>query len=245
MFKQPNYSRSVPTVFNHHTQRNQVSNTDNLIFDLLNTAINRDSKNGNHRSFLKRKTNGDLQITKVVNNVLRSTVVVTYVPSILNQQKTVSVFFKRYRMNTVEKFGQSCRETHESIYNLLDIEDSFRFVQDVQKHMAVVPENLKTINEALPVRMSNFSSIEKDTLYAFEIHAFDIVTNSEPLGGMIEMTLVSDKMTKDFSIKISDIISFNNISDLIGKWVVLNYKGAFKIKTKDEIYSSYNVLEKT
>lgn len=227
---------------NRHPRDND--STDTLVFELLGNAINRNDLPPNQKSFLKRKTNGDLRIIKVVNNLLRSTIVVTFTPSVLNRERTVEVFFKRYRKNTVAQFGQSCRMTSTSTYNLLNIEDTYRLVADVETHMAVVPENLKTINEALPIRIEGFTSITEDSLYAFEIHAFDVIACDNPLEGSIELSLVSNQMVKDFTIKIVDILNFNNISELIGKFVVLNYKGAFKIKSKDEIYSSYNVIEK-
>jgi hypothetical protein len=223
--------------------RDNSDSTDNLVHELLGNAINRNDLPPNQKSFLKRKTNGDLRIIKVVNNLLRSTIVVTFTPSVLNRERTIEVFFKRYRKNTVDQFGQSCRVTSTSSYNLLNIEDTYRLVSDVEKHMAVVPENLKTINEALPIRIGDFTQISEDSLYAFEIHAFDVVPSENPLEGSIELSLVSNQMVKDFTIKISDIVYFNDISDLIGKFVVLNYKGAFKIKNKDEIFSSYNVIE--
>ena len=227
-----------------YRERESSDGSDNLIFDLLNTAINRSDLPPNQKSFLKRKSNGNLRIIKVVNNLLRSSIIVTYTPSLLNRQKTIEVFFKRYRKNTVDQFGQSCRVTTAEVYDLMQITDTYRLVSDVEKHMTVVPENLKTITEVLPVRIDGFTSIGQECLYAFEIHAFDIVPNNKPLEGTIELSLVSDQMVKDFTVSIADIINFNNISELIGKWVVLNYKGAFKIKSKDEIYSSYNVWTK-
>lgn len=227
---------------NRHSRDNSDS-TGNLVFELLGNAIDRKDIPPNQKSFLKKKINGDLCIIKVVNNLLRSTIVVTFTPSILNRERTVEVFFKRYRKNTVAQFGQSCRMTSSTTYNLLNIEDTYRLVSDVETHMAMVPENLKTINEALPIRIEDFTHITEDSLYAFEIHAFDVLPSDNPLEGSIELSLVSNQMMKDFTIKIADIIYFNNISELIGKFVVLNYKGAFKIKSKDEIYSSYNVIE--
>lgn len=225
------------------SQYNTNDSCDNLIFDLLNNAIRRSGLPIYQQSTLKRKNKGDLKIIKVLNNLLRNTVVLTYHHSFLNKEKTVEAFFKRYRKNTVDKFGQPRRVTQTAVYNLLDIKDTYRLVEDVEKHMAILPENLKTINDQLNVRISDFTEITRDSLFAFEIYGFEIKPSEKPLDGYIELSLVSNKMEKDLTIKISDIINFNNISELIGKWIVINYKGAFKIKTKDEIFNSYNILE--
>ena len=226
-------------------QRDTNDSTDTLVFELLGRAINRNDLPPNQKSFLKKKTNGSLRIIKVANKLLRSTIVVTFTPSILKRERTVEVFFKRYRKNTVAQFGQSRQMTSTATYDLLNTQDVSRLQEDVEIHMAVVPENLKTINEVLPIRIEGFTSITEDSLYAFEIHAFEVIPAEKPLEGSIELSLVSNQMVKDFTIRIADIINFNTIEDLIGKFVVLNYKDAFKIKSKDEIYESYNVIEMT
>ena len=45
------------------------------------------------------------------------------------------------------------------------------------------------------------------------------------------------------AVNVNDIIHHNDISELVGMYVVLNYKHAFKIKTKEEILRSYKVEE--
>lgn len=212
---------------------------------LVKSAISRstgDNQQDRH-TFIKRKRNGELQIVKVVNNLLRNTVLITYPYSQLNESNIVDVDFKRYRHNTVDQFGQPCRETIRKTYDLSIPQESFRFVRDVEEHMRICPENLKTINEALPLRMSGFDHIDNDTLYAMQICAFDVIKSDEgPLEATIDLSLASDRLTRDFAIKVKEIINFNDISKLVGQWVVFNFKGAFKIKSKDELRLSYNLL---
>lgn len=243
---QGNYSRQVHGGANRHGFNNIQGGhrqQGDLVRGLLSTAITREGLANPQQSYIKRKRNEDLQIVKVVNNLLRNTVVVTYTVSKLNVSRVVDVYFKRYRRNTVDKFCEPCRETIDKRYNLALKEDCERFVLDVEEHMRVCPENLKTVNEALPLRVAGFDAIGQDTLYALEIHAFDVRRDAtDALESTIEMSLASDRMTKDFSIKVRDIVNFNKIEELIGKWVVMNSKGAFKIKSKNELQHSYNVV---
>ena len=75
---------------------------------LVKSAIERSQKQDQlaQNTFIKRKSNGDLQIVKVVNNLLRNTVLITYPRSTLNESRIVVVDYKRYRHNTVDQFGQ-------------------------------------------------------------------------------------------------------------------------------------------
>lgn len=214
---------------------------------LVKSAIERSQKKDqlSEHTFMKRKRTRDseLQIVKVVNNLLRSTVLITYPLSRLNESKIVVVDYKRYRHNTVEHFCQPCRDTERKSYDLAIPQQAFQFVDDVEKHMRICPENLKTTNSALPLRMEGFDSIGEDSLYAMEIHAFDVHKNpDDSLESTIDMSLASDRFTRDFTIKVKDIINFNEISELVGKWVVFNFRDAFKIKSKEELKSSYRLL---
>lgn len=226
-----------------HIGRNNYYTPD-IVVGLLNTAITREGLQDSQKSFLKRKRNGNLQIVKVVNNRLRNTVIITYAISKLNDSKVVDVYFKRYRKNTVEKFGQPCRETIERRYDLNVMGDNIQFVRDVEDHMRVCPENLKTVTEALPIRVKGFKEIRRDSLYAFEIYAFDVVKNQEdPLNSYIDLALVSDKMERNFRIKVRDIVNYNDIESLVGMWIVVNYKDSFKIKNKEDILTNYSVID--
>lgn len=229
--------------YNNITTTPHHSINQDILTGLLTSAILKDGLEDTQMSFIKKKRSGHLQIVKVVNNLLRNTVVVTYPMSKLNSRKLINVFYKRYRRNTVDKFGYPCRETVEKTYDLERMTECVRLVVDVEKHMRVCPDNLKSVNEALSVRMHGFEEVGTDCLYAFQIYAFDIVRDKEdPMNSIIELSLASDLMTRDFSIRVRDIVNFNDISQLVGNWVVMNYKGAFKIKSKEEIYASYNVL---
>jgi hypothetical protein len=212
---------------------------------LVKSAIDRSQKQDQlaRNTFIKRKSNGDLQIVKVVNSLLRSTVLITYPRSHLNESKIVVVDYKRYRHNTVDQFGQPCRDTERKSYDLNVPQQAFQFVADVEEHMRISPENLKTNNVALPLRMHGFDHIGEDSLYAMEIHAFNVIKSDEgALESVIDMSLASDNFTRDFAIKVKDIINFNDISKLVGKWVVFNFRDAFKIKSKEELQSSYRLL---
>lgn len=214
-----------------------------MVSGLVKSATERAGYDQDKRTFIKRKRSADLQIIKVVNNLLRNTVVITYPHTRLNGQTTVDVDFKRYRHNTVDQFGQPCRDTVRKQYNLSNPQHSFQFVKDVEEHMRICPENLKTVNTALPVRMHGFEEIGDDALYAMEIYAFEVHPSSAgPMETTIDLSLTSDMITRDFTIKVKDIINFNDISKLVGQWIVFNFKGAFKIKTKDELKASYNLL---
>ncbi len=212
---------------------------------LVKSAIERSQKQDQlaQNTFIKRKSNGDLQIVKVVNNLLRNTVLITYPRSTLNESRIVVVDYKRYRHNTVDQFGQPCRDTDRKSYDLGIPQQSFQFVADVEEHMRICPENLKTTNVALPLRMHGFDHIGDDSLYAMEIHAFNVIKSEDgAMESVIDMSLASDNYTRDFAIKVKDIINFNDISKLVGKWVVFNFRDAFKIKSKDELKLSYRLL---
>lgn len=212
---------------------------------LVKSAIIRSNEYGDEgkHTFIKRKRNGDLQIIKVVNNLLRNTVLITFPHSRLNQSKEIDVDFKRYRHNTVERFAEPCRETVRKRYDLNIPTHAFQFVADIEEHMKICPENLKTTNDPLPLKMGGFDHISDDTLYAMEIHAFDVIPNEEDrMESVIDMSLASDSFMRDFTVKVKDIINFNDISKLVGQWVVFNFKDAFKIKSKEELQSSYNLL---
>lgn len=228
-----------------NVQAPKSNTTRDIVSGLLTTALTRDGLENSQQCFLKKKRNDDLRIIKVVNNLLRNSVIITYVISKLNNNKVIDVYFKRYRKNTIEKFGQPCRITVNKRYDLDTMQDCNDFVKDIEEHMRVCPENLKTINEALPLRISGFSEIGTDTLYAMEIYDFHLNTNRAfPLESTIDLSLVSDKFTKDFTINVKDIITYTEISELVGKWLVFNYKGAFKIKDKEDLHQSYNVIVK-
>lgn len=211
----------------------------------VKSAIER-SKHDDHAErliFIKPKRNGDLQIIKVVNNMLRNTVLITYPHSRLNESLIVTVDYKRYRHNTIDRFGQPCRDTERKSYDLRITQQQFQFVKDVEEHMRICPENLKTANSALPLRIQGFDHIGEDSLYAMEIHAFNVIKSEDgALESVIDMSLASDNFTRDFAIKVKDIINFNDISKLVGKWVVFNFLGAFKIKTKEELGKSYRLI---
>ena len=225
-----------------HVSSNNHFNTD-IVTGLLNTAITREGLQDSQKSFIKRKRNDDTQIVKVVNNRLRSTVVITYAVSKLNKNRVINVFFKRYRKNTVEQFGQPCRETLEKNYDLNKMQDTIDFVKDVEEHMRVTPSNLKTVNEKLPVRMKGFKTINKDTLYGLEIYAYKVKKNpNDVLNSIIELSLISDNYETTFDVKVADIINYNDITNLVGMYIVMNHKGSYKIKTKQDILTSYEVV---
>ncbi len=216
-----------------------------VVGGLVTSAISlQNQKETENPSFIKRKSNGDLRIVKVVNNLLRNTVVITYLFSELNPSMVIDVDFKRYRRNTVDKFGQPCCDTVRKRYDLDSPQQSFAFVRDVEEHMRICPDNLKTNNEQLNLRMHGFDHIGEDSLYAMEIYSFDLIPseNGVALESSIELLLASDRFTRDFTIKVKDIINFNDISTLVGQWVVFNFKDAFKIKSKEELKASYHLL---
>lgn len=210
---------------------------------LIKSFTLRSQQENQSPTFVKRKRNGELQIIKVLNNLLRNTVLITYPLSRLNESNLVTVDFKRYRHNTVDQFGQPCRDTERKSYDLSIPQQAFQFVADLEEHMRICPENLKTVNTALPLRMKGFDTIGTDSLYAMEIHAFNVVKHEGgALEATIEMSLASDMLERNFTVPVKDIINFNDIAHLVGKWVVFNFKDAFKIKSKEELKSSYRLL---
>ena len=209
---------------------------------LIKSAITRESGGDHQKAFLKRKRNDDMNILKIVNSYLRSSIIITFIESALNQSRTVNVFFKRYRHNTIDQFGLPCRTVRVQTYDLDKVYDCVDFVHDIEAHMRYEDSNLKTVNSALPLRVNDFEDIKDDSLYALEIYNFNVSPDPrDPMESDIELALTSDKMQKDLTIKVKDIINFNSIEDLVGKWVVLNHLGAFKIKTKQEL-GQYNVI---
>lgn len=223
---------------------------DSLIIKLMKKVINKDYLPFAERAYIKKKWNGNVKIIKMVNSLLRNTVVVTYPPSTLNSDKKIEVHFKHYRENTVDKFGQTCREIEVVKYDLSEHSQCQKFIKKMELHMAVTPENSKIVNEALPVLVSGFDKIEEHTLYAMEIHACNIERSEhsddkeDVFKSKLDLVLASDTMAMDFQIKVEDIVNFNNISDLVGKWMIFNYKGAFKIKNKEEMNAIYDVYPK-
>src|SRR5574343_1943987 len=220
------------------------TNRNGFVKSLINTAITREGLQDAQKTFIKIKKVADKKVIKVVNNRLRSTVLVSFTESKLNCSMEVEVFFKKYRKNTIEQYGLPCKDTVVRNYDLSKKIDCEDFVRDIEEHMAVTPSNLKTINEALPVKMKNFTEIGKDSLYALEIHNSTIVKNKDDLrNSVIELLLVSNQCEMNFNVNVNDIIHHNDISELVGMYVVLNYKHAVKIKTKEEILRSYKVEE--
>lgn len=228
----------------HYLQaRYRHSLEDDDLFGRIKVLVTRDDHVNQQRTFVKKKVNDNLTIVKVVNNLLRSTVIVTYARSSYNNSMVVDVHFKRYRHNTVEQYGMPCRITSADSYNLAIEAERERFANDVGFHMRVTPDNLKTVKENLPVRLSGFDTIEDDCLYAMEIFEFKIVHDpNDRLNSMIELSLVNDVTTMDKTIRVRDIVNFNDINDLVGRYFVTNYKGAYKIKTKEEILQAYTVV---
>ncbi len=220
----------------------ETNNRNGFVQSLISAAITRDGLQEAQKTFIKIKKVADKKVIKIVNNRLRSTVLVSFIESKLNTSLQVEVFFKKYRKNTIASYGLPCKETVVKTYDLANKIDCDNFVTDIEEHMAVTATNLKTINEQLPVRMKDFQAITNDSLFAMEIHSSKIVRNNEdPLNSHIELWLVSNLYETNFTVKVSDIINHNDITDLIGMYVVFNYKYAFKIKTKDEINRSYRL----
>lgn len=219
-----------------------TTNRNGFVQSLISAAITREGLQDAQKTFIKIKKVADKKVIKIVNNRLRSTVLVSFIESKLNTSMEVEVYFKKYRKNTIEQYGLPCKETIVKTYDLSNKIDCDNFVLDIENHMAVTPANLKTINEQLTVRMKDFNYITKDSLFAMEIHSSKIIKNKDdPLNSLIELLLVSNLYETNFTIKVSDIIHHNDITDLIGMYVVFNYKYAFKIKTKDEILRSYKL----
>ena len=62
------------------------------------------------------------------------------------------------------------------------------------------------------------------------------------LNSFIELSLISDNYETTFDVKVADIINYNDITNLVGMYIVMNHKGSYKIKTKQDILTSYEVV---
>lgn len=250
------YGKNVISAHRHYGSGSDVRRGYNKINDkqifcgdvvrsLIAAAL---SKNKRHemynKDYIKLIEKGDLQLVKIVNNILRSSVIVSYPISKLNKIMMVKVYFKRYRKNTIDKFCYPNNKVYIRSYNLDLMLDCDRFVKDIENHMSITQDNLRSINRPLPLKLKGFEEIGRDSLYGFEIYSFDLNRNEEdPINSEIQLHVMNDLVEKDVTVKVNEIVNFNKISDLVGKYYVTNYKGAYKIRNKDDLPRSYFVLQ--
>ena len=231
-------------VVGRHGYKKKITNTATVVSSVLNDYIAWAERERIDTLFVKQTISNGIRMFKLVNNKLRSTILVRLKESKLNRLDRATVIFKRYRRNTVEDFGQPRHQVEQRDYDLTKFEESALLFEHIKEHMVCEPWNLKTLEEPLEVRMQGFEKIDAKTLFAFEIYDFQITKNeTEPMESKVTLSLMSDLMSHEIELVLKDIVNFTDIEGLVGKWVVINHKGASKIKAKAAIVLDYKVVK--